>query len=334
MPNRILREGILRSEAVAQLSPQAELFYRRLMSIVDDYGRYYGKPELLLSDCYPIRPSWADVEGVSKWLAECERADLLLAYDVGSSRYIEIGKFRQRTRTPSKFPEPPNSDGSSQPSGKVYFFRAAESKKIKIGFTEWKPELRMLAVQSDVGEKLELLGWFPGTRGDESSLHKMFCTQALGNEWFTSSAELLLFIARKCQQETANDVSESQKMSSRARTPTPTTPTPTTTPTTTPTEGGQGETKLLPRSDMDELFVSFREAYAGIGAVTTEADWQSGYWAWKILDSSQKLAAVQHVATCDPAFIRLPRKYLETREWERAPRPAPKSKLDKTLEAL
>ena len=42
MPNRILRDTILRSERVARLSPTAELFYRRLMSVADDYGRYYA----------------------------------------------------------------------------------------------------------------------------------------------------------------------------------------------------------------------------------------------------------------------------------------------------
>jgi hypothetical protein len=39
MPSRLLREGILDSEAVNALSFAAEVFYRRLMSVVDDFGR-------------------------------------------------------------------------------------------------------------------------------------------------------------------------------------------------------------------------------------------------------------------------------------------------------
>lgn len=35
MPSRILREGILTSERVNALAPLEELFYRRLMSVVD-----------------------------------------------------------------------------------------------------------------------------------------------------------------------------------------------------------------------------------------------------------------------------------------------------------
>ncbi len=47
MPNRILREGILTSERVNLLSWEAEVFYRRLMSVVDDYGRFHAHPALL-----------------------------------------------------------------------------------------------------------------------------------------------------------------------------------------------------------------------------------------------------------------------------------------------
>lgn len=51
MPNRILREGILTSPNVARLGWAEEVFYRRLMSVVDDFGRYYARPALL-SACH------------------------------------------------------------------------------------------------------------------------------------------------------------------------------------------------------------------------------------------------------------------------------------------
>ena len=47
MPNRILREGILTSERIERLDWAEEVFYRRVMSVVDDYGRYYARPALL-----------------------------------------------------------------------------------------------------------------------------------------------------------------------------------------------------------------------------------------------------------------------------------------------
>tara|TARA_R110000868_G_scaffold15580_2_gene70877 strand:- start:971 stop:1633 length:663 start_codon:yes stop_codon:yes gene_type:complete len=87
----------------------AELFYRRLMSVADDFGRYYADPDLLLSDCYPIRPSWADRESMSLWMQECEQAGLITIYESKDTVFLEIGNFGQRVKEgqSSKFPENP-----------------------------------------------------------------------------------------------------------------------------------------------------------------------------------------------------------------------------------
>jgi len=53
MPNRIIRDGILTSPKMAKLSWGEEVFFRRLMSLVDDYGRYYAAVDLLRGHCYP-----------------------------------------------------------------------------------------------------------------------------------------------------------------------------------------------------------------------------------------------------------------------------------------
>ena len=39
MPNRMIREELLTCEKVNELSFGAEIFYRRLMSVADDFGR-------------------------------------------------------------------------------------------------------------------------------------------------------------------------------------------------------------------------------------------------------------------------------------------------------
>lgn len=108
VPNRILRDGILRSRAVSRLTPTAELFYRRLMSVADDFGRYYADLDVLLSDCYPARPSWADESMVANALAECITHGLIVSYTHDGSVFLEIEKFQQRTRPGqiSKFPDP------------------------------------------------------------------------------------------------------------------------------------------------------------------------------------------------------------------------------------
>jgi hypothetical protein len=108
MPNRVLREGILTSERIALLAWPAEVFYRRLMSVVDDFGRYHAHPSLLRAACYPLHLEKVREADISRWLAECEKAGLIVLYDDRSSRYLEMCDFRQQVRAKaSKFPQPP-----------------------------------------------------------------------------------------------------------------------------------------------------------------------------------------------------------------------------------
>lgn len=110
MPNRILREGILTSRRVNRLKPQAEVFYRRLMSVVDDYGRYSADPALLRSSCYPRRLDEVREADISRWLAEVQTAGLIALYAVEEEPYLELLDFRQQVRAKaSKFPAPPAS---------------------------------------------------------------------------------------------------------------------------------------------------------------------------------------------------------------------------------
>ena len=76
MPNRIIREGILTSEKLENLGWAEEVFYRRLMSVVDDYGRYYAKPSLLRAACYPLLLAKVSDSDIEKWLAVCADAAL------------------------------------------------------------------------------------------------------------------------------------------------------------------------------------------------------------------------------------------------------------------
>lgn len=109
MPNRILRDGIIESERVNQLSPCAELFYRRLMSKADDYGRFHGNLNLLLAACYPLQFDRVSLTNVREWLTECgEAPSLVREYCIDGKNYIEIINFGQRVRASlSKFPDPP-----------------------------------------------------------------------------------------------------------------------------------------------------------------------------------------------------------------------------------
>lgn len=110
MPTRILRDGILESERVDALSVDAELFYRRLMSRVDDFGRYTADPILLRANCYPRRVDKITTDQITEWLSECVVGDdpLILVYRVKGKKYLQIQNFNQRVRqSESKYPPPP-----------------------------------------------------------------------------------------------------------------------------------------------------------------------------------------------------------------------------------
>lgn len=109
MPNRILREGIITSERVGALSWPAEVFYRRLMSVVDDFGRYFGKPMALRAACYPMQLDRVKDADIEKWLAELTENRLLRLYDVDGTTFLELLDFRQQVRAKkSKYPDPIN----------------------------------------------------------------------------------------------------------------------------------------------------------------------------------------------------------------------------------
>ncbi|MBK6881276.1 MAG: hypothetical protein IPH01_10995 [Elusimicrobia bacterium] len=110
MPTRVLRDWT-DSEAIDKLSWQAEVFFVRLIMKADDYGRFFGSPKILKSYLFPLKDGVRDTD-IFRWIAECEKAGLILAYKNGQKSFLEITKFNQRMRSKtSKFPEPAINDG-------------------------------------------------------------------------------------------------------------------------------------------------------------------------------------------------------------------------------
>ena len=108
MPSRILREGILTSERVDMLTPQGELFYRRLMSVVDDFGRFDGRPQMLRVSCFPLRVDRVREADISRWLDELQTAGLIALYAINGKPYLEMHDFRQQVRAKeSRYPPKP-----------------------------------------------------------------------------------------------------------------------------------------------------------------------------------------------------------------------------------
>ena len=100
----------MRSPRINQLSQCGELFFRRLMSVVDDYGRTEAHPTLLRSSCYPLLIDKVTEDDVSAHLAECEQLSLLTTYMIEEKAFLEVTNFNQQIRAKqSKFPGPPKN---------------------------------------------------------------------------------------------------------------------------------------------------------------------------------------------------------------------------------
>lgn len=107
MPTRLIRDGILESEAVCILSWAAEVFYRRIMSAADDYGRFSASPKLLRAACYPLQIDKVSDSDIGKWLTQVVEAGLVRVYPAqDGKRYLQIEKFGQQVRSKSKCPAP------------------------------------------------------------------------------------------------------------------------------------------------------------------------------------------------------------------------------------
>lgn len=110
MPNRVLRDGWKDSDSIVGLSWREQVCFLRLLSTVDDFGRYDGRVGVLRTACYPLeldKMSEADLESC---LQKLEAAGLVSFYYVQDKRYVELLNFRQQVRAKtSKWPDPPST---------------------------------------------------------------------------------------------------------------------------------------------------------------------------------------------------------------------------------
>jgi uncharacterized phage protein (TIGR02220 family) len=109
MPTRLLREGILSSERVDQLDWQAEVFYRRLMSKVDDHGLYDARLSMLRSSLYPLRVDRVREADISRWMAACQKAGLIVLYEADGKPFLKMVDTNWKTRSDPKYPLPTES---------------------------------------------------------------------------------------------------------------------------------------------------------------------------------------------------------------------------------
>ncbi len=102
------------SQRIAKLGWAEEVFYRRLHSVVDDFGRYFADVGLLRAACYPRQLNKVSDSDVGKWLRACADAALVRVYQVEGEEYLLVDDFNQQVRAKkSKFPDPPGTCAAS-----------------------------------------------------------------------------------------------------------------------------------------------------------------------------------------------------------------------------
>lgn len=117
LPNRILKESILRSDSIDRLTPFEETVFYRLIVRCDDYGRWYANPKLLASELFPLREEIRAPQ-MEEALRSLEAADLIILYEAEGKALLQLktwDKHQQVRAKRSKFPPPeseaPPSDG-------------------------------------------------------------------------------------------------------------------------------------------------------------------------------------------------------------------------------
>lgn len=108
MPNRMLRDWT-NSDKVNSLSPQAEVFFVRLIMKVDDFGCFWADTRLLKANLFPLKLDKIREADMSRWMDECWKAGLIVLYEESGKKYLQVRDFRQRLdRAKAKFPLPDN----------------------------------------------------------------------------------------------------------------------------------------------------------------------------------------------------------------------------------
>ena len=148
MPNRVIRDSILTSRQVARLDWFQQALFVRLILGCDDYGRYYGAPDIICGHLFSTS-SGVTQELVAEGLEKLEEEGLIVTYQVEEETYCALPQWSKyqvcRTRR-EKFPPPPTEVPVQEP--KIFTPQFHEAKQASI---ETAPEAKSAPtpIQSD-----------------------------------------------------------------------------------------------------------------------------------------------------------------------------------------
>ena len=110
MPQRFLRPGITTSKRWNRCDWPTQSLYSRLITLVDDYGRYEADPELIRSHAFPFGDPTGKIlplTTVARMLRTLADKNLVILYQMSGKEYLQLLRWQERARSASKCPEPP-----------------------------------------------------------------------------------------------------------------------------------------------------------------------------------------------------------------------------------
>jgi hypothetical protein len=109
MPQRFLRPGITTSQRFNSVPYQAQTFFVRLLTLVDDFGRYDGDFRLLRSHVFPLgAPDGKDIpiKEIERCCELLTTAGLVMFYRRDGYQYLQLYRWNERARAEkSRFPD-------------------------------------------------------------------------------------------------------------------------------------------------------------------------------------------------------------------------------------
>ena len=94
MSNRIIKESILTSPNLNELSDLAERHFYRLLVISDDWGCFESTPAIIKGKCYPLKEK-VTRQNVESWQKELEDKNLIKSWITNDRQYSQFVKFAE-----------------------------------------------------------------------------------------------------------------------------------------------------------------------------------------------------------------------------------------------
>jgi len=112
MPDRYLREGLLRSQLWNGMEAETQLLFVRLLLLVDDFGCYDGRDDLIASYAYPTAAGAGAVpfDEFVVMMRTLHERNLIMRYSNAGKAYIAIQQWSNDLRGIRRYPAPPTSN--------------------------------------------------------------------------------------------------------------------------------------------------------------------------------------------------------------------------------